>query len=116
MREYPWETLLNIADPNECYTNFSSDFYLIYDIIFPLKSIRKKELDKRKPYITREITYLIKTKHRLQRLWNRRPIKYGDEFRRILNLVTTKIRDARDTYYHNKLEKSNGDGKGNWNT
>ena len=90
MREYPWETLLDIADPNECYTKFSSDLYLMYDTNFPLKSIRKKELDIRKPYITREITDLIKNKHRLQRLFNRRPIKYGDEYRRIRNLVTKK--------------------------
>ena len=116
MREYPWESLLDIADPNECYTKFSSDLYLMYDTYFPLKSIRKKELDIRKPYITREITDLIKNKHRLQRLFNRRPIKYGDEYRRIRNLVTKKIRDARDTYYNNKLEESTGDGKGIWKT
>ena len=27
-----------------------------------------------------------------------------------------KIRDARDTYYNNKLEESKGDGKGIWKT
>ena len=29
MREYPWESLLDIANPNECYTKFSSDLYLM---------------------------------------------------------------------------------------
>ena len=77
MREYPWESLLDTADPNECYTKFSRDLYLLHDINFPLKSIRKKELVILKPYITREITDLIKNMHRLQRLFNRRPIKYG---------------------------------------
>ena len=116
MREYSWESLLGIADPNECYTKFSSDLYLMNATSFLINSIRKKELDIRKPYITREICDLTKNKHRLQRLFNLRPIKYGDEYRRIRNLVIKKIRDARDTYCNSKLEESNSDGKGIWKT
>ena len=116
MRDYPWNNLLNLSNLNECYTKFANDLYLMYDANFPLKTIRKKELDIHKPYITREIADMIKKKHRLQRLFHRKPIKYGDEYRRLRNMVTKRIREARINFYHNKLEDSGGDNKGVWNT
>ena len=60
MREYPWESVLDIADPNECYTKFPSDLDSMYGTSIPLKSIRKNELDIHKPYIAEEITDLMK--------------------------------------------------------
>ena len=90
MREYPWESLLDVADPNECYTKFSSDLYLMYNTSFPHKSIRNKELDMRKPYITGKISNLIENKHSLQRLFNRSPFKYVIENRRKRTLVKKK--------------------------
>ena len=46
---------------------------------FPYKEVTKKALDVSKPDITREISTLIREKHRLQRLYRKYPIKYGDE-------------------------------------
>ena len=84
---YPRESLLDIADPNECYTEFSSDLYLMYDTNFSLKSIRKKDIDIRKPCITREINELIRNKQILQIILNLRSIGNGDDYKIIRNMV-----------------------------
>ena len=60
-------------------------------------------MDILKPYLTREIKALIKEKHRLQRLFNRRPLTYGNEFRRLRNQVNLVIRNAEANYFKSKL-------------
>ena len=86
------------------------DDTLKFPVFFPLRTMRKVELDKSKPCFTKEITDLIKNKHRFQIIFHRKAIKYRDKYRRILTMVE-KIRDARDAYYISKLELSFCDGK-----
>ena len=100
---------------NEVYATFIDQFKKLYDESCPVKAVRVKKLDILKPYITREIKALIKEKHRLQRLFNRRPLTYGNEFRRLRNQVNLVIRNAKANYFKSKLSNNTRNAKETWN-
>ena len=91
-------------DINECFITFSNTIFDIFNRNLPYKEKTIKALDVSKPYITREISTLIREKHRLQRLYRKYPIKYGDEYRDCRNEVTKFIQEARAAYFYSKLE------------
>ena len=49
---------------------------------------------------------MIREKHKLQKLYNRKPITYGSKFRAIRNKLNSMLRNAKN-YYKNKLSSSN---------
>ena len=63
----------------------------------------------------KKIKALIKEKHRLQRLFNRRPLTYGNEFRRVRNQVNLVIRNAKSNYFKSKLSNNTRNAKETWN-
>ena len=95
------------------YNLFVDNVRLIYDAICPAKKVRIKRLDILKPYITSEIKELLRSKHKLQKMYNKRPITYGDEYRKLRNEVNSKIRVAKSLYLKSKL-KDTRDAKASW--
>ena len=114
MNNFPWHRFLSMDDPVELYSEFSKNLYEIFNSNFPLKGVHKKNLDISKPYITREISDLIRRKHKLQRQFRKNPNLYGTEYRTCRNLVTRKIRQACDNYYRNNFENNTGNSKEMW--
>ena len=95
---------------------FVDNVRLIYDAICPARKVRIKRLDILKPYITSEIKELLRSKHKLQKMYNKRPItygRYGDEYRKLRNEVNSKIRVAKSLYLKSKL-KDTRDAKASW--
>jgi retron-type reverse transcriptase len=101
-------------DPNALYDRFVERLKPLFDEHFPVKQKSIKKLDLNKPYIDRSIATLIQEKHRLQRLFNRYPLTYGDEFRSCRNRVTKLVREAKHSYYQEKLENNVRDSKKTW--
>ena len=76
------------------YNSFSNRIELLFNNC-PVTTIRIKKLDHEKPYISHDIKLLIKEKHRLQRLFVKKLITYGREYRAIRNTVNKIIRKAK---------------------
>ena len=115
INSWDWECLKNLRSVNEVYDTFIDQFKKLYDESCSVKAVRVKKLDLLKPYITREIIALIKEKHRLQRLFNRRPLTYGNEFRKVRNQVNLVIRNAKANYFKSKLSNNTRNAKETWN-
>ena len=73
--DYDWNSLKNIVSVEELYDKFSDTINGIYNIYCPMKKIKVKRLDSLKPYISNEIKNLIKEKRKLQKKYNKTPIK-----------------------------------------
>ena len=52
--------------------------------------------------------------HKLQRLYRKHSYRYGNEYRTFRNFVKETIRDARDMYYRESLERREGISKCLW--
>ena len=56
---------------------------------------------------------MLRKKHKLQKMYNKRPITYGDEYRKLRNEVNSKIRVAKSLYLKSKLKETR-DAKASW--
>ena len=111
---FNWNALKSIEDVNELYDSFSENVVSLYDECCPVVKIKVKRLDKEKPYVNRYIKNLIVQKHRLERLYHKKPITYGSRFREIRNKVNREMRAAKELYYKGKINASSS-SKDTWN-
>ena len=74
-----------IHDVNECYITFSNTSFDVFNRDFSYEEVTEKTLDVSMTYITREISTSTLERHRLQRLYRKYPIRYGDEYRACRN-------------------------------
>lgn len=114
INNYDWVSLCSNVDIEQCYTIFNDAIRAIYDKHCAIIVKRVKRLDVMKPYISNEIKCMLREKHRLQKLFHRRPISYGEKFRAFRNKLNDKIRKARSNYYKDKLTNIEGDCRGTW--
>ena len=83
----------------------------MFDEGCPNKTVKIKKLDIKKLYITSEIKKLIRDKHRLQRLYNKKPIMHGIEYRKLRNKLNKIIRNAKSNYFKSKLGNNSNNMK-----
>ena len=109
-----WDECLRGSDTNEIFDNFSSVFSGLFEQNFPklTKTVKKRRKDK--PYITQEIKILMKERDCMQKKYAKHPLTYDEQFKRLRNQVTNKIRKAKHQYYKNILDSSSGDTKKTW--
>ena len=63
-----WSSLINEDDPNEAYNNFISEFSRIYEVCFPLKIIKGKQMNKiYSPWLSRGLLKSINKKNSLSK-------------------------------------------------
>ena len=112
-----WEFLSESNTVTEMYNSFSNRIELLFNSNYPVTTVRIKKLYHEKSYISHDIKLLIKEKHRLQRLFVKKPITYDREFRAIRNTVNKIIRKAKDSYYRCKIKNANeqNNTKETWN-
>ena len=97
-----WEIIKSIDSVEEAYNTFIGKLKELYDHNCPLITVNVKKLDISKPYINSNIKLLIKEKHRLQRLFNMKPLTYGNQYRAARNHLNTVIRTAKSKYFQSK--------------
>ena len=85
-----WTGIMSTKDIELLCNRFDEKIQKIYNDNYPIKINRIKRLDVIKPYIGNELNVLIKEKHRMQRLYYKWPITYGEEFKRIRNDLNKK--------------------------
>ena len=96
------------ADVDQCYNAFIDKISLLFEQACPIKNIEVKSPDLAKPYITAEIKNQIKEKHKLQRLYNKYPLTYGQQFCKVRNKLNNTIRAVKSNYYKRKLSADVG--------
>jgi len=69
-----WSLFINEDDPNKDYNNFISEFSRIYEVCFPLKIIKGKQMNKSyTPWLSRGLLKSINKKNRLYKKLVRSP-------------------------------------------
>ena len=114
LQKIDWNDYLIGNDTNEIFNNFNILFSDLFDQNFPKLTKIIKTRPNNKPYINQEIRLLIKEKDKLQKKYSKFPITYGEQYKKLRNQVTNKIRKAKHTYFRNKLNLSSGDSKKTW--
>ena len=71
-------------------------------------------MDISKPYITSDIKRLIKGKHKLQRLYNKKPLTYGERYRKCRNNLNSVIRQAKENYFKSQLQNNTSNSRESW--
>ena len=102
----------------KCYQQIQipSKIYSICDPNYPYKTIDKETKEAMKPYITKEMTDLVKKKHKLRKLCNQFPMRYKDEYNALRNLVSKTIKRAKEQFYKTLSEENSSTSKGMWST
>ena len=104
-----FEQIMNSNCVETAYNLFSSKLKLLYDTNCPIKRVIVKKLDVEKPYITPEIKNMLKRKHKLQKLHNKMPLAFGNEYSKLRNELNSRIRTARAQYYKSQLSNDTRD-------
>ena len=99
--DYDWETIKQVISAEDAYNMFSDKLTDLLNINCLYRKFKIKKLDVNKPYITSDIKTMIKEKHKLQKLYNRKPITYGDRYRKMRNILNSVIRKAKADYFTN---------------
>ena len=113
IERHNFDEVFTRGNVDESYDLFSSDLLSIYDSFCPVKTVKFKNLDVKKPYITSEIKQLLKEKHRLQKKYNKYPITYGREYRLLRNSLNSRIRTAKKIYFRSEFRDTR-DTKAAW--
>ena len=88
---------------NDAYEKFSQTLSNSYNNECPMRTKQVKKFDISKPYINLNIKTMIKEKHKLQKLYNKRPATYGKQYRSLRNKLNSTIRSAKSEYFKNKF-------------
>ena len=110
---YDWGTIKQVTSAEDSYM-FSDKLNNLLNINCPYRKLKIKKLDVNKPYITSDIKTIIKEKHKLQKLYNRKPITYGDRYRKMRNSLNSVIRKAKADYFRTKMRNNTHNSRETW--
>ena len=114
IRKFDWNVVKCVASAEEAYNMFSDKIIEFLDANCLSKKIRVKKLDISKPYITSYIKRLIKEKHKLQRLYNKKPLTYGERYRKCRNNPNSVVRQAKENYFKSQLQNNTSNSRESW--
>ena len=109
-----WEELLNVNDVNMSFSMFNDIVFRIYEEAYPLITKRCNSKFILNPWMTTGLKNSIDTKEKLYIKSLRRPISYGERYRRYRNLLHKLIKIAKDRFYAKRFLNANGDKKKSW--
>ena len=111
-----WSLFIKEDDPNEAYNDFISEFSRIYEICFPLKVIKGKQMNKfYSPWLSRGLLKSINKKNRLYKKLVQSPTTSCElKYKAYKNKLNHLIRIAKRTYYDSKLEDAKNDLRTTW--
>ena len=75
-----FSSIMNRNSVETSYNMFAGVLKTLYDTQCPFNNTRVKRLDVSKPFITSEIKCMLKLKHKLQKIYNIKPITHGSEY------------------------------------
>jgi len=109
----PVREICSLQNPSESMSKFLETMYKAYYESFPIRKIVIKKRSK-PPWLSQDLLYVIKKKHRLYKLLNRGIITRRS-YTLYRNILTVLIRKCKQLYYKNKLHLSRNNSKETWN-
>ena len=109
-----WTNVLECDNVESMYNSFSDTMTSLFIECFPMCTRRKKTLDIDKPFITDEIKCLIKEKHKITKLYLKKPITFAAQYTRIRNEVTLAVKNAKKNYVQNLFSSYERDPQKMW--
>ena len=116
LRNLNWRDVLNCNDVNVSYNLFWQDFKSLYDIHFPLKSVRfNKNLHGINKFMTRGLLISRITKIKLLKQSVKNPnIVSSEAYRKYRNIFNSVLRASKKLYYKNQLENNSKNPRKIW--
>ena len=115
LKDIDWSCLQENDDINTSYDTFFDKFNCVYNQCFPLKTVDKKAIRCRRPWITKGILKSINRKNRLYKASLRNPdVKHKTAYKSYKNKLTNTIRFSKYKYYSDMFISLQGDMKKTW--
>ena len=111
-----WTALLNDNDPNDSYNIFLSEYSRLYNLCFPLKSLKVKNCKRlNSPWITKSLLISVRKKNKLYRQLLRSPTPTRElQYKSYRNKLNHLIRIAKRHYYDQRFASAKNDLKETW--
>ena len=111
--ETSWDSLKNMADPNELYDKFLKIFSSLYEKYFPLTNVKLKPKRKNSPWITNGIAKSPKRKQKLYKnFFKRRIPEHKKTYENLFEMI--KRNSEKNVYSEKLIIKLQGDTKKTW--
>ena len=113
-----WERVTSCQDVNLAFSNFWEDWSLLFDLHFPLKSVRfNKNYHKINDFMTKGILISRKNKLNLYQkfLFSQNSVN-ENRYKTYRNLYNKIVKAAKVLYFEKKLESNKSDPKKMWGT
>ena len=105
--------VLSTVDPNVLWENFKQNFIDVSDVHAPFKTMRLKK--NHKPWVTYDIVALMHRRDYVHKQAVRsKSNEHWEEYKRLRNLVTQRIKDAKKNYFHHSFYRNRNDPKKLW--
>ena len=115
LKEVPWNILSHCNTSDEMLEIWQELFTSIADVHAPIRSRRVR--NKQSPWITSQIRKMIIDRDKLKkRAIITNDINLWVSFKKMRNLVTNKVKEAKSRYYHSQIEKNVSDSRAIWKT
>lgn len=110
-----WYDVYTAQNANSAYEHFLRIFTSCYQRCFPLRSSTKRPAKIRKPWVTKELLYKIKTKTKLylKFIGSRDPLDLNI-FKSFRNKLNNELRKAKSNYYYQSFNNCHNDSRILW--
>ena len=111
-----WTALLNDNEPNDSYNIFLSEYSRLYNLCFPLKSLKVKNCKRlNSPWITKSLLISVRKKNKLYRQLLRSPTPTRElQYKSYRNKLNHLTRIAKRHYYDQRFASAKNDLKETW--
>ena len=110
-----WDDVTGHNDANSAYNSFLSKYIAIYNKCFPLKKVKARNNNLKKPWLSKGLLKSIKRKNILYKRYLCNPSSVSEEkYKNFRNELTFTLRIAKRIYYEKKLEECRSSMKSVW--
>ena len=104
-----------LNDPSCAYELFVGRYTTIYDKCFPLRKMKAKRFNLRKPWFTKGLAKSIRKKNMLYQSFLNNPNSSNENaYKSYKNKLTHSLRVAKRLYYEKQIEKLKSNVKATW--
>ena len=104
----------NFRDVNCVYNSFIDNLINLIDECFPVQTKLVKAKALKKPWITYDLQLEINQRNKLYNKFIKRPITFEEQYKRFRNRLNLKIKNAKISYFNNKLDECMSSSKKTW--
>ena len=111
-----WDEVSEEQNATTAFDRFMNILLPVYEASCPLRKMRKKKNEPRKPWVTTELLEMMEMRNQLfeKHLQSPENASLFEEFKRVRNKVNHKRRSEKKAYYASAFDGKSGDAKGTW--